>query len=314
MSVAALLDSRLLLVSGKGGTGKTTYAAALAALSAARGKRTLLAEIDISRPNTLTIFGRNAGFEPVQIAGDLYLSNLLWEDALHDYLKQVVPVGRVLKLILENRVVHRFIDFTPGARELVLLSSIVGMTEHFDRVIVDMPASGHFFGMMDITRSAMGLFRSGPVRERSEALRRYLGGPLTRSVLVALPEEMVVNETLETIERLAKADVLRKQPVVFLNRATLPSLVDDERELISRLSGAADLTEAQREFVRSGRWEDRLEQATAQAQERLTEQLAEPPVLVPPVGAGHVARDVVVDVAVHLGRHVGVTRRELQWI
>ena len=80
-----------------------------------------------------------------------------------------------------------------------------------------------------------------------------------------------------------------------------------------RRLGAAELSELQAEFVRAGRWEDDLEQGTAEASGRLLEALGREPVLVPPAPPGGPPSDVVQSVAVHLGRMVGVTRRELQW-
>lgn len=313
MSVASLLDSRLVMVTGKGGTGKTTYAAALAILGAAKGKRTLLCEVDAQRPSTPAIFGQLPTYEPTQVRPNLWLSNVLFAPALAAFVTRMVPVRRVVKLVLDNKIVQRFLDFTPGSRELVTLARLGEMLGEYDLVVVDMPASGHAFSLLDVLRSALGLFRSGPVRKLAEELRELLLHPRTRLVFVALPEEMVVNETLETLERMQRADVVGGPPVVVLNRATLPSLTEQERALIARLHDAA-LDGVAAEFVRAGRWEDQLEQATAEARDRLGEAFPTGPVLVPPAGAGGVPRHVVTSVAVHLGRLVGVTRRDLPWI
>lgn len=311
--VATLLDSRVLWVTGKGGTGKTSYAAALAALGAAKGKRTLLCEVDTSRPAMSAIFSHEDSFEPTQVAPNLDLSNVNWDGALAAYVQTYIPVRRLVKSVLDNRVVRRFLDFAPGARELFILSAIVSRVEDYDLVVVDMHASGHAFSMLDITHSATRLFRSGPMLKRAQEMRELLVDPGTRTVFVALPEEMVVNETLETRDRMAEHALLGGPSVAFLNRATLPSLSEDERALLARLD-AASLDETGREFVRAGVWEDRLEQATEQAIGRLTEAFGSAPVLVPPVGGGSEPRHVVRQIAASLGRHVGVSRRELSWI
>jgi len=178
--------------------------------------------------------------------------------------------------------------------------------------VVDMPASGHAFSLLDILRSAMGLFRSGPVLTHVLQLQERFRDPSTRMVMVAIPEEMVVNETLETYHRMRRAGMLTKPPAVFLNRATMPSLTDPERGLIGRLSDPP-LEGGLDEFVVAGSWEDQLEQATMRSQRRLSERLDEQPALVPPAGAGGVPREVVGAVAAHLGRTIGVTRRKLAW-
>jgi anion-transporting ArsA/GET3 family ATPase len=312
MAVADLLDARLVLVTGKGGTGKTTFATALALLSATRGQRTLLVEVDNQRPSTTALLGVVPGHEPVEARPNLWTTNARFSASLSHFVEQMVPVRRVVRLVLENRIVGRFLDFTPGSRELVVLARIAGLAKRFDRVIVDMPASGHAFSLLDIVRSARGLFRTGPVRKLAEELGRLLADPSTRLAFVALPEEMVVTETTETIARMRAASLVGGEPVVFLNRATLPSLVDAERALIAQIS-SADLPPRLAEFALAGRWEDELEQATARARDRLAASFPSPPVLVPPAAARVPPARVVEAVAVTLGRLVVVTRRDLQW-
>jgi len=307
-----LLSSKLVLVTGKGGTGKTTFSTALAMVAAAKGRRVLLAEMDSQRPSLTPIFGVDPGFEPVRVRDGLDVANLTWQEALQHFLTGLVPSRRIVKLILSNRLVGRFLDFTPGSREIVTLSALGDLVDRYDLVIADLPASGHAFSLMDITRSALGLFRSGPVRARAQELRELIASESTRTVLVSLPEEMVVNETIETYQKLKRFEHISGPPVVFLNRATLPTLTDDERDLLVRLS-ATELAPDQREFVRAGRWEDELEQATADSQARLADAIPRQPLLVPPMMAGGTLRDVVASVAAHLGRWVGVPRRELTW-
>ncbi len=313
MSVESLLASRLLLVTGKGGTGKTSFSAALAVLGATKGRRTLLAEVDTQRPSMSAIFGEPAPTEPKQVFKNLDVVNVHWDVAIAEYMRRYLRSRRLVDGILNNKVVRRFLDFAPGARELFILSRLADLSADYELMVVDMHATGHAFSLLDITRSAADLFRSGPMLERASELIKLVRDPGTRVVLVALPEEMVVNETLETLERLQAAGLVGGAPAIFLNRATLPSLMEAERALLARLS-EADLDPLAREFVRAGFWEDTLEQATAEAQERLTQAFGTPPVLVPPAPGGGVPRHVVAAVAVHLGRMVGVTKRELPWI
>lgn len=312
LGARGLLDARLVLVTGKGGTGKTTYAAALALLAAVKGRRVLLAEIDSQRPALSPVFGIEPGFEAQEVREGLHISNLVWDGSLRSFLTGLVPSRRVVRLLLANRMVSRFLDFTPGSQEIVTLSALGDQVGQYDLVVADLPASGHAFSLLDITRSALGLFRSGPVRTRAQELRALLGSETTRLALMALPEEMVVNETIETYQKLHHYDLINTPPVVFLNRATLPTLTEDERTLLSRLS-QAELDPLQAEFVRAGRWEDELEQGTADSVARLSESFPDPPILVPPAPPGGVPQEVVGSVAAHLGRSIGVTRRELAW-
>jgi len=307
-----LLDSRLVMVTGKGGTGKTTYAAAIAMLAAARGRRTLLAEVDNQRPALTPIFGVEPHYQPEEVRENLDICNVTWSEALKSFLKRLVPSRRVVSLILDNAMVQRFLDFTPGSQELVTLSVLGEHASEYDLVVVDMPASGHAFSLLDITRSALGLFRSGPVRQRAQELRTLLSRRTTRMVFVSLPEEMVVNETIETYTKMEEFELVSRPPAVFLNRATLPSLTDDERELLARMGATDGLDAVQHEFLQAGRWEDALEQATAHSAERLEEALHHGAILVPPAPPGGIPSKVVESVAAHLGRLVGVARRDLK--
>lgn len=311
-AVQALLESKLLLVTGKGGTGKTTFSSALALLAAAQGRRVLLAEMDSQRPALTPIFGFEPGFGAQAVREDLSIANLTWPDALEAFLTTLVPSRRVVRLILSNRMVKRFLDFTPGSQEIVLLSALGERVADFDLVIADLPASGHAFSLLDITRSAMGLFRSGPVRHRAEELRELVTASSTRLVFVSLPEEMVVNETIETHRRMAEFGLVSGEPVVFLNRATPPTFTEEELTLLTRLE-QEDLDPLAREFVRAGRWEAELEHATADGLARLQEELPGTTVMVPPGPGGGAASEIVGHVSAHLGRLVGVSRRQLRW-
>ena len=201
-ALLSLVNDRLLFVTGKGGTGKTTAAVAIARMLAARGKKTLLCEVDAQRPALEAIFGINPGYEPVRVLPGLDVCNLIWPDVLGAWLRRMVRIGWVVDAILANDMIRRFLDFVPGAQDLVEVSAIDDWCSKYDAVVVDMPASGHAFSLLDVTRSALKLFRGGPVRQRATELRARIEDPATTMVLVALPEEMVVNETLETLQRM----------------------------------------------------------------------------------------------------------------
>lgn len=307
MDVRQLLSRRLILVTGKGGTGKTTVSAAIGLLSAERGTRTIVCEVDTFRPALTPILGRRPGYKPTPVAPRLDICNISWRDALVEWLRSHVPGQRIVRRILDNRLVQTFLDATPGLRETVILSRVVTLTESYDRVIIDMPASGHAISLLGVPNVAIGLMRSGPVRERAEAILRVLSSSSTGLAIVGLPEEMVVNETVELWQRLQSEVPSLHAPLVVLNRAALPSLSAAERELLERLESQADsLTSAQRELVRSGRWEASLEVATADALERLATSLQVPVVPVARLGAlggfGGGPQKIVQQVAATLAR------------
>jgi anion-transporting ArsA/GET3 family ATPase len=275
----ALLHDRLVFVTGKGGTGKTTFSAALARCMAARGRRTVLCEVDAQRPALKPIFGLEPGFEPVKVLPGLDVCNLAWPDVLGAYLRRMVRLGWVVDGILGNELIRRFLDFVPGAQDLVEVSAIDDLCQRYDCVVVDMPASGHAFSLLDITRSALRLFRAGPVRQRAHELRARISDPTTTVVLVALPEEMVVNETLETLQRLKDAQLVGGAPVIVLNRATPDEMAAEEGLLLERLQGGTPGADA---LLAAGRWRLQAEEAARVALERVTAATGQAPISIAP--------------------------------
>lgn len=283
MSIDSLLAHRLLMVTGKGGTGKSTFAAAFGRLAADRGRRTVVVEVDVQRPSLGSIYGVTSRYQPVQVAKNLSICNLDWHNALEEWLERTVPGQRVVKLILHNPIVSTFLDATPGAREVVILSKIATLTEQFDMVVVDMPASGHALGVLRVPTLAMRLMAAGPIRKRAEELQALFGRRDVGLVLVALPEEMVVNETVETWANVRREAPQLRIPAVALNRAASPSLTEDERLLLARLS-VDGVSQDAAELLLAGRWEAGLESDTADALSRLKAEIGGPVLSFPRLG------------------------------
>lgn len=302
---SVLFRSRVLFLSGKGGTGKTSLAAAVARVGAANGRRTLLLEIDNQRPSLTAIFGALPVYEATAVAKNLAIANIRWEEALDDWLRELVGVPRLVRLITKNRVVHLFLEATPGARDLVVLSRVMQVARDYDLVVVDMPASGNAVAMLSVAHTARRLFETGPIRRCAEDILALLARPDTRFVLVALPEEMVVNETIETAQRIARDLAPMRVPMVVLNRATPPSTSAEEDALLRALLerpheglGA--------EVLEAGRWEADLERATGAARERLGVDLNVPVLTVPVLARGEGAAKVVTQMTAAVARQSSV--------
>lgn len=268
MDIADLVYGNLILVTGKGGVGKTQVAAALGQLAAAQGRRTAIVEVGDQTPSMNRVFSADIGYEPTAVAENLWALNLDWAAALREWIERVVPIKRVVKLILENALVRRFLDATPGNREVVILSKLVWLCQQYDLVVVDMPASGHAASLMAAPHRMLDLFRSGPIADRGRDALELLARNNTHMVLVALPEEMVVNETIETWRKIRASTPELSIPIAVLNRAMRPTLTDEERVLLERLEGAG-LSRDPGEILMAARWEARIEAATAEAMRRL---------------------------------------------
>ncbi len=271
MDIADLVYGNLILVTGKGGVGKTQVAAALGQLAAAQGRRTAIVEVGDQTPSMNRVFSADIGYEPSAVTENLWALNLDWAAALREWIERVVPIKRVVKLILENALVRRFLDATPGNREVVILSKLVWLCQQYDLVVVDMPASGHAASLMAAPHRMLELFRSGPIADRGRDALKLLARDNTHMVLVALPEEMVVNETIETWRKIRESTPELNIPIAVLNRAMRPTLTDEERTLLERLEGAG-LSRDPGEILTAARWEARIEAATAEATRRLRDE------------------------------------------
>ena len=299
--IADLVFGRVVLVTGKGGVGKTSVSAALGRLAAAQGRKVLIVEADAQRSALGPLFDAEIGYEPVQVAENLSICNVTWYEAMHEWIERVVPSARIVDLILANRLVRLFLDATPGNREVVTLSKLCWLRDEYDLLIVDLPASGHATALMRSPGRTLSLFRVGPLHQRSTESLEMLRQPDTHLVIVALPEEMVVNETVETFGTLRKHVPELSVPLVVLNRASRPSLSADERTLLERLSeevGGGD----EGELLLAGRWEAALEEATGRAMERLEEEVGVRVIDVPRLSQESGAARLVKNLAAALAR------------
>ncbi len=269
MRLVDFAECRLILLTGKGGTGKTSVAAALGHLGAMEGRRTLVVEVDSQRSALAEIFGVTPSYEPIELSEGLWGANLVFGPALVDWLDETVRAAKIVKLILANQMVQVFLEATPGARELVILSKVVSLLEEFDQVVVDMPASGHAINLLKVPTTAARLMRTGPIHERASDVLATLGDSSTALGIIALPEEMVVNETVELYSKVRQLGCQVQVPLVFLNRCAAPTMTEDEHMLLERLSDLEDVDDDVKEVLRAGRWDANLERATADSLGRL---------------------------------------------
>jgi anion-transporting ArsA/GET3 family ATPase len=203
--------------------------------------------------------------------------------------------------VLQNPLVQSFLEVAPGNREVVALSKIGWLVEEFDLVVVDLAASGHALAMLEVPNTMVGLFPSGPIRKEGEKALELLGQESTHLVLVALPEEMVVNETVETFEAIRSKVPQLRIDAVLLNKTSVPSLTAAESELLKALSKEVQ-SEAAKELLWAGRWESELEKATHSAEVRLDQELATKVISIPRLSHEGGPRQLVQQIAAAMAR------------
>ncbi len=221
------VGARLSIVTGKGGTGRTSVAAALALCAARAGQQVLLAgsAADGALPSLLEISEPDAARQrPVEIEPGLFALLLSPEQALEEYVELQLPIGGLGKRLLASRAFAAFLDAAPGWRDLVALGKLwqleqerTGGRPRFDRIVLDAPATGHVLSMLSTPQVVLDVVRMGPLHRIAEAVRDLLvDRRRTQCILVTLAEELPVRESLEL------AAALRRIPValgsVLVNR------------------------------------------------------------------------------------------------
>src|SRR6185295_8546807 len=204
-SMSGLLDRRLLLVTGKGGVGKSTVAASLALRLAAAGMRTLLCEVNADRRLARMLGHAEVGADVTAVEPNLSMVDLQPDAAMREYVLSKIRLERVYRAVFENRMVRYFLRFIPALAETVMLGKVLWHVRQwpdaaggFDRIVLDLPATGHALTLLGVPRSLLSALPSGPMASEAVWMQGLLTDPMvTAAVLVSLPEELPVNETLE---------------------------------------------------------------------------------------------------------------------
>jgi Mrp family chromosome partitioning ATPase len=200
-----LLSRRLAVVTGKGGVGKSTVAAALALHAVRRGKRVLVCEVNAQERIAPLLGCRPVGAHIRELQPRLHAVNVTPQEALREYGLKVVRFQTIYDAVFENRMVRHFLGIVPGFAELVMLGKILhearateGGRPRWDLVVMDAPATGHAVQLLRVPQALLDAFPPGPLRSDAEWMRALLLDPArTGIVLATLPEEIPVNETLE---------------------------------------------------------------------------------------------------------------------
>jgi anion-transporting ArsA/GET3 family ATPase len=201
------LDKRIVFLTGKGGVGKSTVAAALGLVATRRGKRTIICEVAQQERMSSVFHTEGVGYHETEIAEDLYAFSIDPQRALEEYLQLQIRIKPVYDLMFKNRIFTYFAAATPGLRELVTIGKVWELAQldrrvkrgaKYDLVIVDAPATGHGIGILRTPKTFGDIARVGPIKRQADAIYEFItDSDLTSVCAVAWPEEMPVNETLD---------------------------------------------------------------------------------------------------------------------
>ncbi len=222
------MAKRLVIVSGKGGVGKSTVAAALALVGAGRGLRTIVAEIagrdDVAR---LLDAGVPVPLKETTVSPLLYHMTIERQATLEEYLREEVPGPFPATILARSRGFQTFVNAAPGMQELLTIGKAWELAQRprrrkqlqpYDLVVLDGPSTGQLLGLLKAPRTFGSIARVGPVARQAAAIERLLvDGQHTGVVIVTTPEQMSVTEALELRSSLAAFEV--SVTAVVVNRA-----------------------------------------------------------------------------------------------
>jgi anion-transporting ArsA/GET3 family ATPase len=204
-----LFSKRLLVVSGKGGVGKTVVSSALALLAARRGKNVLLVKMD-DQGRTSQLFGTPPlGDQVMPLRESISAVNLDPKTVVADWITAQLKIRRLVRHIVDSRLFESWFKVSPAIKEMVCLGKVSSLVDErtwwrqspvWDLVIFDAPATGHGLGLLRLPEQASRLL-IGPMRTNALAVQALLENQtLTGLVLVTIPEEMPVNEVVHFYE------------------------------------------------------------------------------------------------------------------
>ncbi|VXB45624.1 ArsA-related P-loop ATPase [Aeromicrobium sp. 9AM] len=236
------LSTQLHVVTGKGGTGKTTVAAALAMSLAVKGKRVLLCEVE-GRQGIAQLFDvPPLPYEERKIAvglggGEVYALAIDPESALLEYLAMYYRLGRAGKALDRFGIIDFATTIAPGVRDVLLTGKVYeaarrrnGSGFAYDAVIMDAPPTGRITRFLNVNAEVAGLAKVGPIRRQADSIMQMMRSDDTHVHLVTVLEEMPVQETIDGIAELQS----ERLPVgsVILNLVRPPLLSVGTREAL----------------------------------------------------------------------------------
>ncbi len=232
-----LLDRRLVFVTGKGGVGKTSVAAALGLLAANRGKRTLVCEID-AKGNLADFFEESSNtFQPKELSPGLFGMVMDTEESLKEYLKLQLRIPLLTRIGPLARSLDFVATAAPGVKEILTVGKLCYEVRerNYDLVVVDAPATGHVVGQLMAPQAINEMVKVGRIQDQTRWMTDMLSDPkVTGTVIVCTPEEMPVTETLELVERIRSETKVDLAGVVV--NKVLPELFGrGEEEIFNRL-------------------------------------------------------------------------------
>ncbi len=215
-----MLDRRLVLVSGKGGVGKSAVAAGYALMAQRHGLRVLAIEMESGRGLSAHFGIPDLAFKPKEVRPGLYAMHMVRSEALLEYLSLQLRLPGMGRFGAVARAFDALATAAPAVREIVTIGKILWEVreDKWDVVVVDAPPTGQIASYLRAPTSISELVTTGRIRGQADWMADVLADPqMTQLLLVSLAEELPVSETRETLDWVNETGFV-EPPLVLANR------------------------------------------------------------------------------------------------
>ncbi len=232
-----LLELELIVVTGKGGVGKSLISAVLGRLLSDAGRQTLLVEVDPRENLHHLLDVPPSGGEMVEVAPRLRVQHLLPRTILDNLVREKLKVGPLVKRVLASPIHQHFTEAAPGLKEAAVFGRCLRLLEGHgprgtptpDVIVLDAPATGHGASWLGAAQLVSDVISSGPIGHMASLVADFLADPGRSGVVVVTTgEEMPVQETLEFLETMKTR--LHRRPELVIANALYPELKEETPE------------------------------------------------------------------------------------
>lgn len=223
--------TKIHMITGKGGVGKTVAACAMALAYAETGHRVLLAAFNGHDRAAAFLNVAPTGYHLTEIFEDLALVDVNPRDAIREYALLILKFETLYKAVFENNLVRHFVRLVPALGELTMLGKVwyhaqekVHGRPRFDAIVVDAPATGHAIAMLRAPRAVQASVPGGPMRDNARLLNTMITDPAQTTLhMVTTPEDMPVTEALELYRAAEELEVAVGPTIINQRLDALPA-------------------------------------------------------------------------------------------